>query len=153
MSSTGAIDPNAVNNVSTETFTTSLVTNLAIFAIEVGVFVLLFRQFPQIYEPRSFMPAAKRKRSEPLPRSILAWALEIWRADERRIMITNGLDAYSFYRYLKLMIHVFLWVPLICPMRLMPSKRAMGRHLGPSAASVWHGTRWQSGPLHVHLWQ
>jgi hypothetical protein len=85
---------------------------LIVFSVEIGVFALIYRQFPQIYEPRTFLPKSKRERVSPLPKSILGWAFEIWHADSRQILDNNGLDAYMFFRYMKMMLAIFIpqWI-------------------------------------------
>ena len=43
-------------SASTETFTTALVLNVVIAAIEIGAFTLIRRRFRSIYEPRTYIP-------------------------------------------------------------------------------------------------
>jgi hypothetical protein len=40
------------------------------------------------------------------------WPIALWRADFRVIRYTNGMDAYCFVRYLRMMVKVFfpIWV-------------------------------------------
>ena len=56
--STEALQSTAKSS-STETFTTALYLNAAVFALEILAFTLLRRRFKAIYEPRTYIPPAK----------------------------------------------------------------------------------------------
>ena len=56
--STEALQSTAKSS-STETFTTALYLNAAVFALEILAFTLLRRIFKAIYEPRTYIPPAK----------------------------------------------------------------------------------------------
>ncbi|KAJ8075602.1 phosphate metabolism protein 7 [Marasmius tenuissimus] len=113
---------------STETFVTALVFNAAVFGIELAVFTLIRPYFKAIYEPRTYVPE-KPARANPLthshshridPRTYLSWPLRLFQADHRAIKKANGLDAYFFVRYLRMMVKVFLPIWIVTWAVLLP---------------------------------
>lgn len=56
-------------------------------------------------QPRSYLPARER-RSDSLPSTFLGWIPAIAKADPEQIIQKNGLDAYCFLRFLRLMVLV-----------------------------------------------
>ncbi|ELU38476.1 DUF221 family protein [Rhizoctonia solani AG-1 IA] len=112
-----SIDPakaTSANNTS-RTFGTAFVTNLALLAIQVGGFVVLKKKFDRIYSPRTL-----RKRSAELPSGPWKWLPAVIFAPAEDIIRKNGLDAYLFVRFLKLMIWVFGAFTLISWPILLP---------------------------------
>ncbi|KAF8750313.1 hypothetical protein RHS01_09454 [Rhizoctonia solani] len=86
-------DVQEASSASTSSFVAALVLNAAIFGAEIVAFTVLRRSFPAIYEPRSrFLPEGKRQR--PLGK------------------MHNGMDAYFFVRFLRMMVRIFLpfWI-------------------------------------------
>jgi hypothetical protein len=61
-----------------------------------------------------------RKRVSRLPQNMFAWPLAIWRADIEDIRRVNGLDAYFFVRFLRLMAIMFLPIWFITWAVLIP---------------------------------
>ena len=61
-----------------------------------------------------------RKRIQPLSSSTFAWPLAVYRADYRAIISANGLDAYFFVRFLRVMAYTFFPIWLISWAVLMP---------------------------------
>ncbi|KAF8706086.1 Cytosolic domain of 10TM putative phosphate transporter, partial [Rhizoctonia solani] len=117
-----SIDPakaTSANNTS-RTFGTAFVTNLALLAIQVGGFVVLKKKFDRIYSPRTLLPPLDRKRSAELPSGPWKWLPAVIFAPAEDIIRKNGLDAYLFVRFLKLMIWVFGAFTLISWPILLP---------------------------------
>ncbi|EMD35447.1 hypothetical protein CERSUDRAFT_116206 [Gelatoporia subvermispora B] len=104
---------------STSTFVTALIFNGAVFGAELIVFTLVRPYFPAIYQPRSYIPP-EDKRSAPLSDNPFLWPLALARADHHEIKDKNGLDAYFFVRFLRMMCRVFLPVWLVSWLILMP---------------------------------
>jgi hypothetical protein len=116
--STGGIS-NATQ-ASTQSFVTALYINGGVFALEIAVFAVLQTQLPLIYSPRSKLPQERSvrvlcasgmrsfvcdsKRAEPFARSILKWPLEIFLADYSKVKRANGMDAYYFLRFLRMLV-------------------------------------------------
>jgi hypothetical protein len=119
---------------------TALVFNAAAFAIQVVAFTIVRPYFRAIYEPRSYIPTEPfvyfaciparrslitlrpdRKRVPRLSQSIFAWPLAIWRADIEDIKRVNGLDAYFFVRFLRMMALMFLPIWFITWAVLIPA--------------------------------
>jgi len=106
-------------SASTSSFVTALVLNAAVFGAEVLAFTVIRRSFPAIYEPRSrFLPEGKRQR--PLGDGLFSWPLSIYKADHQDIRQHNGMDAYFFVRYLRMMFLIFLPVWFISWAVLLP---------------------------------
>ncbi|KZO95372.1 DUF221-domain-containing protein [Calocera viscosa TUFC12733] len=113
----------AAAQASTPGFVTSLVLNAAVLGGELVVFTVVRRHFRAIYEPRSYIPSPS-KRSPPLSPSLLGWPLAIWNADPARIQQVNGLDAYVFVRFLRMMCYMLLPMWIISWVVLMPTYSA-----------------------------
>ncbi|KAG8731630.1 hypothetical protein FRC11_003222 [Ceratobasidium sp. 423] len=104
-------DVQGASSASTSSFVAALVLNAAIFGAEIVAFTVLRRHFPAIYEPRSrFLPEGKRQR--PLGDGLLSWPMAIYKADHEDIKMHNGMDAYFFVRFLRMMVRIFLpfWI-------------------------------------------
>lgn len=112
-------DVNSAKTASTKTFVTALVFNSAIFGIEIVAFTVLRRYFRAIYEPKSYM-SPEGKRVPTLGQSLFTWPLSIWNADDNDIKRVNGLDAYFFVRFLRMMTIMFLPIWLISWPVLLP---------------------------------
>lgn len=77
---------------------------MTIASVEVVVFLVIFRLFPKIYEPRSYLPPKPEDRAKKLPkRAPWQTLLSIWAAPEEDVLQHNGLDAYMFLQYLKML--------------------------------------------------
>lgn len=61
-----------------------------------------------------------RKRVPRLPQGVFGWPLAIWRADIEDIKRVNGLDAYFFVRFLRMMAIMFLPIWFITWAVLLP---------------------------------
>ncbi|EUC55080.1 RSN1-overexpression rescues sro7/sop1 in NaCl-like protein, putative [Rhizoctonia solani AG-3 Rhs1AP] len=118
MSSDGNLQQQATS-ASTSSFVTALVLNAAIFGAEIVAFTILRRSFPAIYEPRSrFLPEGKRQR--PLGDGLLSWPITIFKANHEDIKMHNGMDAYFFVRFLRMMVRIFLPFWLVSWVILLP---------------------------------
>jgi hypothetical protein len=117
-------------SASTETFVTALVFNAAVFAIEIVLFTFLRPRFPAIYQPRTYVPP-KAKRVQPLSSSLIAWPVAVFRSNFVDIIKANGLDAYFFVRFLRMMAIVFLPIWVISWAVLMPLT-SVGSHVDPN---------------------
>ncbi|KIK55038.1 hypothetical protein GYMLUDRAFT_249051 [Collybiopsis luxurians FD-317 M1] len=109
-------DVSNAKSASNSTFKTALVFNAAVFAIELAIFTLLRPYFKAIYEPRTYIPP-KSKRIQPLTsggrraldlKNILSWPIAVYNANHQDIKAANGLDAYFYVRYLRMMVTIFL---------------------------------------------
>ncbi|PPQ92296.1 hypothetical protein CVT25_008893, partial [Psilocybe cyanescens] len=112
-------DITQAKSASTATFVTALVFNVAVFAAELGVFTLIRPYFKSIYEPRTYVPPPG-KRISPLSRNMFLWPLAVFRGDYRAIISANGLDAYFFVRFLRVMAITFLPIWFISWAVLLP---------------------------------
>ncbi|KAI0064338.1 DUF221-domain-containing protein [Artomyces pyxidatus] len=110
---------NGATTASTGTFETALVLNAAIFGIEVAAFTILRRYFRLIYEPRS-LSVVESKRQPPLSSKLLGWPISVYNADYRKIKNINGMDAYFYVRFLRMMVRVMLPIWLLSWAVLLP---------------------------------
>ncbi|KAL5631731.1 hypothetical protein ACGC1H_007289 [Rhizoctonia solani] len=116
-----SIDPakaTSANN-SSRTFGTAFVTNIALLAIQVGGFVILKKKFDRIYSPRTILPPLHKRTAE-LPSGPWKWLPAVIFAPAEDIIRKNGLDAYLFIRFLRLMIMIFGAFTLISWPILLP---------------------------------
>ncbi|KAG9226508.1 hypothetical protein CCMSSC00406_0005825 [Pleurotus cornucopiae] len=99
-------------SATTNKFVTALVTNLGLLAVEVGAFVVLKQRFGRIYQARTYLPPVD-KRSQKLPSGPWRWVPAILHSPLEDIIHKNGLDAYMFLRYIRLLIIIFLIFTLL----------------------------------------
>ncbi|KAF8637889.1 hypothetical protein AX17_002512 [Amanita inopinata Kibby_2008] len=115
-------DISNANTASTATFVTALVFNSIVFGAELGVFTLIRPYFKAIYEPRTYVPPLS-KRIKPLSSNMFLWPWAVYKADHRAIIKANGMDAYFFVQFLRMMVRVFLPIWLISWAVLLPVNR------------------------------
>ena len=106
-------------------------TNLAVGGAQFGVFLVISRwkQFRHIYEPRLHLPPESKRQKTPLPAprwqgsageratstifGLLAIIPAVILARDEDIITQNGLDAYLFVRFLKLMMWIFTPIAVV----------------------------------------
>ncbi|KZS87835.1 DUF221-domain-containing protein [Sistotremastrum niveocremeum HHB9708] len=105
-------------SASSQSFLTALVTYGATLIVEVGAFIILKQRLKRVYAPRTYLPPPD-KRSTDLPRGAWRWAWAVVWSPTQDIIHKNGLDAYMFLRFLRIMIWIFgvftvaTWVVLL----------------------------------------
>ena len=67
----------------------------------------------------------RSKRIQPLPSFILKWPWAIFKADYHDIKSANGMDAYFFVRYLRMMVKIFIPIWFFSWAILLPVDSAM----------------------------
>ncbi|KIO24905.1 hypothetical protein M407DRAFT_15343 [Tulasnella calospora MUT 4182] len=87
-------------------FVTAFVTNAAALAVQVGAFTYLKGKLHRVYSPRSFLPPPE-KRAEKLPSGPWKWFIALVTSPTKDIIRKNGLDAYLFIRFLRVLIFIF----------------------------------------------
>ncbi|KAI0720717.1 DUF221-domain-containing protein [Cerioporus squamosus] len=117
MSSSSSLS--SATTASTSTFVTALVFNLAVFGIELGIFTLVRPFFPAIYQPRTYIPP-KSRRAAALTKNILLWPYSVFMADYHEIREKNGMDAYFFVRFLRMIVRILLPIWLLSWIVLLP---------------------------------
>ena len=105
-------------SASTSTFVTALVFNAAVFGAEIAAFTLARPYFPAIYQPRTYVPP-EEKRSPSLNHKVF-WPISVFKADFRRVKDVNGLDAYFYVRFLRMMARILLPIWIISWLVLLP---------------------------------
>ncbi|KAF8627878.1 hypothetical protein AX15_004194 [Amanita polypyramis BW_CC] len=109
----------SAKSASAASFVTALVFNLIVFGAELGVFTLIRPYFKAIYEPRTYVPPPS-KRIKSLTTNMFLWPWAVYKADYRTIIKANGMDAYFFVRFLRMMVVVFLPIWLVSWVILLP---------------------------------
>ncbi|TFK27166.1 DUF221-domain-containing protein [Coprinopsis marcescibilis] len=120
-------------SASTATFVTALVFNAIVFGAQLGVFTLLRPFFKAIYEPRTYVPPPDKRIGSLTPHPTgespstvsrllagLSWPLALVYADYHPIIKANGLDAFFFVRFLRLMVKLLLPIWIISWAVLLP---------------------------------
>jgi hypothetical protein len=106
-------------SATSQTFVTALVFNAAVFAIEIAAFTILRPYFKAIYEPRTYIPPTE-KRAKPLSPNPILWPVALFKSDYRSIIKANGMDAYFFVRFLRMMVKIFFPIWIISWAVLLP---------------------------------
>lgn len=70
------------------------------------------RGVSEVFDMRSTTDLCFSKRQNPLNGNLLGWPLSIWTADYDNIRHQNGMDAYFFVRFLRMMTRIF--IPIWC---------------------------------------
>jgi len=104
---------------STKTFVTALVTSLIIFGALMSGFFIFFKKQKRVFQPRSYL-VAPRGRSQELPLSPIAWWRTVMATPLDTIIRTNGFDAYTFVRFILLLIKIFVPYFFLTWVLLMP---------------------------------
>ncbi|CAL1696410.1 unnamed protein product [Somion occarium] len=102
-----------------QTFLTALITNTGVLAVEIVAFVFLKHRFSRIYEPRSYLPPPD-KRAIDLPKGPWKWLLAVIAVPTNDVLHKNGMDAYMFLRFLRLLIILFACITLMTWIILLP---------------------------------
>ncbi|KXN90147.1 hypothetical protein AN958_04637 [Leucoagaricus sp. SymC.cos] len=97
----------ALSKGTTTNFLTALVVNGALLGAEVVAFLILKQKLRRIYSPRTVLPPP-HKRAPAFPTGMYGWLPALIRYPTEDIIHKNGLDAYMFLRYIKLLIRIFL---------------------------------------------
>ncbi|KAF8917993.1 hypothetical protein CPB85DRAFT_1284409 [Mucidula mucida] len=92
----------------TKTFVTALVVNGGLLLVEVGAFIILKQRLGRIYSPRTYLPPPSIKRADELPKGVWKWLPALLLSPAEDIIHKNGLDAYMFLRFIKMLIWIFL---------------------------------------------
>ncbi|KAF5389147.1 hypothetical protein D9757_004969 [Collybiopsis confluens] len=112
------INPNEVTN-STRAFITALIANTALLGVEVGLFLFLKQRLKRIYSPRTYLPPPE-KRSTEFPPGPWQWLPSLINSRAEDIMDKNGLDAYMFLRFLKMLVRIFFVFTIVTFIIIVP---------------------------------
>ncbi|KAJ9643738.1 hypothetical protein H2204_001883 [Knufia peltigerae] len=107
-------------------FAASLVTSIAIFAIEVALFLLIKDRFARIYQPRTYL-VPERERTRPTPPGWWKWIKPVFVTSNSEFVQKCGLDAYFFLRYLRTLLKIFIPATLVILPILIPLNVVGGR--------------------------
>lgn len=107
-------------------FAASLVTSLAIFGIEVALFLLIKDRFARIYQPRTYL-VPERERTKATPPGWWKWIKPVFTTSNSEFVQKCGLDAYFFLRYLRTLLKIFVPAALVILPILIPLNAVDGR--------------------------
>ncbi|KAG2015869.1 DUF221 family protein [Coprinopsis cinerea AmutBmut pab1-1] len=105
---------------STTAFVTALAVNAGLLAAEVGVFLILKTKLWRVYSPRAYLPPPD-KRADELPGGLWRWFPALLRSPTKEIIQKNGLDAYMFLRFIKLLVWIFLAFTIVTFLVIIPA--------------------------------
>ncbi|KAG9313522.1 hypothetical protein JVU11DRAFT_5849 [Chiua virens] len=112
-------DVSSAKSATTTTFETALVFNAIVFGIEIAAFTLLRPYFKAVYEPRTVTPV-DNERVKPFQTGLLTWPITLFQEDYEDIKRVNGLDAYFFVRFLRVMVRVLVPIWFITWVVILP---------------------------------
>ncbi|KAF4977461.1 hypothetical protein FZEAL_6025 [Fusarium zealandicum] len=107
-------------------FLTAVAVALAVFAVQLLLFLLLRNKLSRIFKPKTYL-VPERERTEPPPRTILGMLKTLWRYSDREVIEKCGLDAYFFLRYLKTLLIIFIPIGGVVMPILIPINYIGGR--------------------------
>ncbi|KAI0132515.1 hypothetical protein BJ170DRAFT_251352 [Xylariales sp. AK1849] len=121
---TSTTDPNAGaaqddKGISLVAFLTALASSLAIFGVQLGLFLLLRTKLARIFKPKTYL-VPERERTEPPPDSPWGMVNALMRFKDREIIKKCGLDSYFFLRYLQTLLIIFIPIALVIIPILVP---------------------------------
>lgn len=116
------------NGQSAGQFAASLITAIAIFAIQVLIFLLIKDRFARIYQPRTYL-VPERERTKPSAPGWWAWVAPVLTTSNSDFVQKCGLDAYFFLRYLRTLLKIFVpgalvILPILIPLNLVDGRGA-----------------------------
>lgn len=114
------------NGQSAGQFAASLITAIAIFAVQVILFLLIKDRFARIYQPRTYL-VPERERTKPTPPGWWAWIAPVLNTSNSDFVQKCGLDAYFFLRYLRTLLKIFVPAALVILPILIPLNLVDGR--------------------------
>ncbi|KEF53133.1 uncharacterized protein A1O9_11041 [Exophiala aquamarina CBS 119918] len=116
------------NGQSAGQFAASLITAIAIFGIQVLIFLLIKDRFARIYQPRTYL-VPERERTKPVAPGWWAWVAPVLTTSNSDFVQKCGLDAYFFLRYLRTLLKIFVpgalvILPILIPLNLVDGRGA-----------------------------
>ncbi|OAL33300.1 hypothetical protein AYO20_07462 [Fonsecaea nubica] len=114
------------NGQSAGQFAASLVTAIAVFGIQIGLFLVIKDRFARIYQPRTYL-VPERERTTPSPPGWWKWIKPVTATSNSEFVQKCGLDAYFFLRYLRTLLKIFVPAALVILPILIPLNMVDGR--------------------------
>src|ERR1700761_4463173 len=114
------------NGQSAGQFAASFVTAIAVFAIQVVIFLLIKDRFARIYQPRTYL-VPERERTKSSPAGWWKWIKPVISTSNSDFVQKCGLDAYFFLRYLRTLLRIFVPAALVILPILIPLNLVDGR--------------------------
>lgn len=114
------------NGQSAGQFAASLVTAIALFGVQVAIFLLIKDRFARIYQPRTYL-VPERERTKTSPPGWFKWIKPVLKTSNSEFVQKCGLDAYFFLRYLRTLLKIFVPAALVILPILIPINMIDGR--------------------------
>jgi calcium permeable stress-gated cation channel len=146
------------NGQSAGQFAASFVTAIAVFAIQVVIFLLIKDRFARIYQPRTYL-VPERERTKSSPAGWWKWIKPVISTSNSDFVQKCGLDAYFFLRYLRTLLKIFVpaacvILPILIPLNLVDGRGAqfaMGKNENSSNVTGLDQLAWGNvAPNHTH---
>ncbi|EHA47296.1 hypothetical protein MGG_04165 [Pyricularia oryzae 70-15] len=115
----GIKDGSKDEGIGLEAFAAALVTGIAVFAVQITIFLLFRNKLARIYKPKTFL-VPERERTDPPPASPWSLATSLLKISDRELIKKCGLDAYFFLRYLRMLLVIFIPIAFIVIPILVP---------------------------------
>ncbi|KAH7108911.1 hypothetical protein EDB81DRAFT_673191 [Dactylonectria macrodidyma] len=96
-----------VQGISIVSFLTALSGALAVFVVQVFLFLLLRNKLARIFKPKTYLVPPRERTGSPPP-AFLKLILRLWNFSDRELIRKCGLDAFFFLRYLKTLLVIFI---------------------------------------------
>ncbi|KAK9768857.1 phosphate metabolism protein 7 [Basidiobolus ranarum] len=100
-------------------FVTSLLFNLAVAGGFYVAYVIVHRLDDSIYEPRTYM-VEKEKRPPKLPKSPIAWLVDVYKTRDKTLLKRIGFDSYVFLRFMRLCLVLFSIMTVLSIVIILP---------------------------------
>lgn len=112
-----------------ETFAISLAAGFVLFAVQVGIFLIIrnYLWAKRIFQPRSFLVSVKQ-RIKPPHNNPFKWIQDVVKIKtDPEVLEKAGMDAYFFLRYLSMCLKIFfpmalLVMPILIPLNVKQGK-------------------------------
>jgi calcium permeable stress-gated cation channel len=146
------------NGQSASQFAASFITAIAVFAIQVIIFLLIKDRFARIYQPRTYL-VPERERTKPSPPGWWKWIKPVISTSNSDFVQRCGLDAYFFLRYLRTLLKIFVpaalvILPILIPLNLVDGRGAqfaLGKHENSSNVTGLDQLAWGNvAPNHTN---
>jgi calcium permeable stress-gated cation channel len=113
-------------------FAASFITAIAIFAVQVIIFLLIKDRFARIYQPRTYL-VPEKERTKASPAGWWKWIKPVISTSNSDFVQKCGLDAYFFLRYLRTLLKIFVpaalvILPILIPINLVDGRGAQFAH-------------------------
>ncbi|PSK48606.1 hypothetical protein B9Z65_120 [Elsinoe australis] len=113
------------DNQSVGTLIASILTASATFGAQFLLFYILRWRLTRIYRPKTYLVAERQRMAIP-PSGPFGWIKPLFTTSNQTIIQKCGLDAYTFLRFLRMLLKIFIPMSLVILPILIPINRYSG---------------------------